>query len=80
MHKLKERIELTKKEKVVYNFVVSFRNERRFSPSMRMIAEGVGLYSASTVSFHVHKIVDKGWFLPYDGTPNSLVPITNTPI
>jgi len=77
---LKERIELTKREKAVYNFVVSFRNEKHFSPSMRMIAEGVGLYSASTVSFHVHKIVDKGWFLPYDGTPNSIVPVTNTPV
>lgn len=77
---MKEKIELTKREKAVYNFVVLFRNEKHFSPSMRMIAEGVGLYSASTVSFHVHKIVEKGWFLPYDGTPYSLVPITSTPI
>lgn len=78
MSELKEKKELTRREKDVYNFVVSFRNEKNFSPSMRIIAQGVGVYSVSTISFHVHKIVEKGWFQPYDGTPHSIVPITNT--
>lgn len=73
-------VELTKREKDVYNFVVAFRNEKRFSPSMRKIADGVGLQSVSTVYTHIHRIVDKGWFLPYDGTPNSIVPVSNTPV
>lgn len=77
---MKDKEAMTKREKDVYNFVVMFRNEKHFSPSMRKIAEGLGLNSPSTVSGHVHNIVDKGWFLPYDGTPNSIVPITNTTV
>jgi len=73
-------VELTKREKDVYNFVVAFRNEKQVSPSLRKIAAGIGLCSVSTVSAHVHKIADKGWFLPYDGTHNSIVPVTNTPV
>lgn len=78
MYTLKGNVELTKREKDVYNFVVAFRNEKQFSPSLRKIAAGIGLYSVSTISAHVHKIAAKGWFLPYDGTPNSIVPISNT--
>ena len=74
MYTLKGNVELTKREKDVYKF----RNEKQFSPSLRKIAAGIGLYSVSTVSAHVHKIAAKGWFLPYDGTPNSIVPISNT--
>lgn len=75
---MKGNAELTKREKDVYNFVVAFRREKQFSPSLRKIATGLGLYSVSTVSAHVHRIADKGWFLPYDGTPNSIVPISDT--
>ncbi len=73
-------VELTKREKDVYNFVVTFRIEKQISPSLRKIAAGIGLFSESTVSAHVHKIADKGWFLPYDGAHNSIVPVTNTPV
>ena len=74
---LKEMIEMTKRERDVYKYVVLFRNDKHISPSMRKIAEGIGIKSVSTVSVHVHNIIEKGWFLPYDGTHNSIVPITN---
>ena len=80
MYTLKGNVELTKREKDVYNYVVAFRKEKHFSPSLRKIAAGIGLHSVSTVAAHVHKIADKGWFLPYDGTPYSIVPVTNTPV
>jgi len=77
---MKQKGTLTKREKDVYDFVVSFRNEKHFSPSMRRIAQGIGVYSVSTVAVHVHNIVDKGWFMPYDSTPNSIVPVTELEI
>jgi len=80
VYTLKGNVELTKREKDVYNYVVAFRKEKQFSPSLRKIAAGIGLHSVSTVAAHVHKIADKGWFLPYDGTPHSIVPVTNTPV
>ena len=69
MYTLKGNVELTKREKDVYNYVVAFRKEKHFSPSLRKIAAGIGMQSVSTVAAHVHKLADKGWFLPYDGTP-----------
>ena len=80
MYTLKGNVELTKREKDVYNYVVAFRKEKHFSPSLRKIAAGIGLLSVSTVAAHVQKIADTGWFLPYDGTPYSIVPVTNTKV
>lgn len=40
---MKDKEAMTKREKDVYNFVVMFRNEKHFSPSMRKIAEGLGV-------------------------------------
>ncbi len=54
---------MTKREQDIYRFILEYRKEKRFSPSMRDIAAGVGLYSVSTVHVHVHKLMDKGWLL-----------------
>ena len=80
MRKLGNKAAITKREKDIYNFVVEYRNEKHFSPSMRVIAAGVGLFSVSTVCVHIHKIAEKGWFYPYDGTPGSIVPTTQSTI
>lgn len=66
---------LTNKEQEVYAFILDFRRDMRFSPSMREIASGVGLYSVSTVHKHVHHLIDKGWLLPVDGGNRKLVPV-----
>lgn len=65
---------MTRKEQVIYDFVILYREKMHFSPSMREIADGVGLYSVSTVHKHVHSLVDKGWFLPYDGKNRTILP------
>jgi repressor LexA len=65
---------MTRKEQVIYDFVVLYRAKMHFSPSMREIAEGVGLYSVSTVHKHVHSLVGKGWFLPYAGKNRTILP------
>lgn len=73
---MQEKIKLTGRERVIFEFIVLFRKEKHFSPSMRQIAKGVGLSSASTVFGHIHSIEQKGWLLPYDGTPGSIIPAT----
>lgn len=59
-----DKVELTKREKDVYRYIVDFRDQNLCSPSMREIASGLGLYSASTIHEHVHNMIDKGWLMP----------------
>lgn len=75
---MQQREQLTQREKQIYNFIVEFRRQKHFSPSMRKIANGIGLNSVSTISVHVHKMVKKGWFLPYDGSHNAIIPISDS--
>lgn len=65
---------MTRREQVIYDYVIRYRAKMHFSPSMREIADGVGLYSVSTVHKHVHSLVDKGWFLPYTGKNRAILP------
>lgn len=65
---------ITKKERAVYEFVLDYRARMHFSPSMREIASGVGLYSVSTVHKHVSALVEKGLFLPYSGKKRMIIP------
>ena len=43
------KIEMTKREQDVYKFILEYRKEKRFSPSMREIADGIALHSARRV-------------------------------
>ena len=58
--------DMTKKEQVVYDYIVWYRKAMGNSPSMWEIATGVGLHSVSTVHWHVHSLIDKGWLLSLD--------------
>ena len=70
-----EKIQMTKRENDVYHYIVKYRKEKRFSPSMREIAEGVGLHSASTVHVHVHNLMDKGWLQPVERMNRTILPV-----
>ena len=69
-----EKIRLTKREQDVYDYILEYRKEKRFSPSMREIAEGLGLHSASTVHVHIHHLIDKGWLLPCEQLNRTIIP------
>ena len=69
-----ERIRLTKREQDVYDYILEYRKEKRFSPSMREIAEGIGLHSASTVHVHIHHLISKGWLLPCEQLNRTIIP------
>ena len=70
-----EKIEMTKREHDVYNYILEYRKEKRFSPSMREIAEVIGLHTASTINVHVHNLVDKGWLLPCGQMNRTILPV-----
>lgn len=70
-----EKAALTKREREIYSYILAYRKEKRFSPSMREIAEGIGLHSASTIHVHVHSLVDKGWLLPCEQLKRAIIPV-----
>lgn len=52
---------LTKQQDVVYQFIRSFLEREGYPPSVREIAQGVGLKSVSTVKFHLDRLVEAGY-------------------
>ena len=69
-----EKIRMTKREQNVYDYILEYRKEKRFSPSLREIAEGIGLHSASTVHVHIHHLINKGWLLPCEQLNRTIIP------
>ncbi len=52
--------ELTKKQKVIYEFLKAYIRENKFPPSVREVAKGVGLSSTATVHTHLKNLEKKG--------------------
>ena len=70
-----ERSHLTRREKDIYDFLLRYRADNSCSPSMREIAEGVDLYSVSTVHKHIHSMAEKGWIRIPEGRSRSIIPV-----
>ncbi len=68
------KTKLTLREQEIYDYVIQYRREMHCSPSMRDIATGVGLSAVSSVHRYIHIMIDKGWFMPYDGRFCSIAP------
>lgn len=54
-------IRMTPKQKKVLDFIVSFINEKGYSPSFRDIASGLDLASPSTVHAHIQALRERGY-------------------
>lgn len=52
--------QLSAKQARIYEFILSFTNENGYPPSVREIAEAVGLKSPSTVHFHLKSLEEAG--------------------
>ncbi|MCL2403302.1 MAG: transcriptional repressor LexA [Coriobacteriia bacterium] len=55
------RPELTKRQKVVYDYILKTYKETGYFPSVREIRDGVGVSSTATVQSHLMKLVEKGY-------------------
>lgn len=65
-------IKLTKKQKLVYDFIADFISDRGFSPSYRDICAGLGLSSVSAVAEHVDNLIKLGALRKIPGAARSL--------
>ena len=66
---------MTRRERDVYDYIVSFRARYRISPTIQEITEGIGLYSPSTVHRHVHNMIEKGFLTQPDGRSRAIMPV-----
>ncbi|MBO5408237.1 MAG: transcriptional repressor LexA [Clostridia bacterium] len=53
-------IELTKKQKLIYDFINDFQEKNGYPPTVRDICIGVGLRSTATVFTHLKNLEEKG--------------------
>ena len=51
---------LTPKQQQIYDFILSFATDHGYPPSVREIAQAVGLKSPATVHFHLEWLGDPG--------------------
>ena len=63
---------ITKKQKLILDFLISYMEENGDSPSYREIASGVGLSSVASVAEHIDNLVEKGVLRKNPGEARSL--------
>ena len=51
---------LTPKQQQIYDYILAFANEHGYPPSVREIAQAVGLKSPATVHFHLKGLREAG--------------------
>jgi len=56
-----DRSELTPKQQMIYDFIVSYYQKEGIFPSVREIGKGVGLSSTGTIQTHINKLIEKGF-------------------
>lgn len=63
---------ITKKQKILLDFIAGFVDSQGFSPSYREIAEALGYRSIATVAEHVNNLVALGLIYKHDSVARSL--------
>jgi SOS-response transcriptional repressor LexA len=59
----------------IYNFIVSYRDEHGYSPTIEEIRSTLCISSVSVVAHHIKMLIRKGWLTKRAGSPRTLVPI-----
>lgn len=67
-------IELTKKQKAIYDYINNFQEEHGYPPTVRDICIGVGLRSTATVFTHLKNLEEKG-FLNKSSSKNRAISV-----
>jgi len=65
---------LTPRQRRVLQAIEAFRHSRGYSPTLREIADAVGLASVSTVSYYLSHLQDKGYLSRGEGRPRTRSP------
>lgn len=58
---MKEREELTEREKEILDFIISFQKEHKYSPTYRDISKGLYLASKNQIQKILQSLEDKGY-------------------
>lgn len=66
---------LTKKQRKTLDYIISFIEQKGYSPSYREIANGLKLSSVATVAQHVDTLVEKGFLEKGSNSARSLIPV-----
>ena len=65
-------VKITKKQKLLLNYLSEFLNSHDYSPSYREIAAGLGLKSVASVAEHIDNLVAIGAIRKVPGAARSL--------
>ncbi len=63
---------LTPKQQQIYDFILSFAESHGYPPSVREIAEAVGLKSPATVHFHLKGLREAGYISQAEGKTRAI--------
>lgn len=66
---------MTEKARIVFNFILNYRNKNGISPAVREIAVGVGLRSTASVQHYITILLSEGYIAREEGKVRSLVPL-----
>lgn len=65
-------MKLTKKQKILLDYVAEFSKQHDYSPTFREIMHALGYKSVSTVAKHIDNLVILGYIVKRDGEARSL--------
>lgn len=58
-------MKITKRQRDVYDFIKAFMLKNNVTPSIREIAEGLGIESISPIHYHMKSLIKAGLVIPY---------------
>lgn len=58
-------MKVSKRQQDVYDFIKAFMLKNNVTPSIREIAEGLGLTSVSPIHYHMKGLIKAGLVIPY---------------
>lgn len=67
-----DRAPLTTKQRQTLEALCRFADEAGYQPSLRELADLLGLRSASTVHARLQRLEDAGWIRRVEGRPRSI--------
>ena len=65
----------TKKQREVYDYIVSFRESKGYSPSFREISAHMGFAAPVGAMCHLHALRKKGWITWEEQCSRTIMPI-----